>query len=477
MDYKKLSIIAILLLALPCVCGALVMDVQTHQNRILPNEEANFTISVTNPEDETQKVEYFFPSDPSWSIITNPIISKRNIAPNETIQTEVRVMAVDDRLIPKKYELPFTVSSLSNGVKKESVLQIYLRDPAAYRDYVPIVNVDVDATKNVVPTDDASITFILSNRNRLNITDFTFEMVSTVNEANNQVVTIQLPPNEKVSKKVTLSYPDKIEPQTDVIKIIPSIPSRNKTYETITKEIEIKGYTDVKKTEDIDKGFLKTKATYTFTNEGNIPAQETQSVSSSALKEFFTSANPDYEEINANGYKNLQWNLEVQPSGTQQITVIVNYRPLFIIILLVLVAVGIYYLERSPVVIKKEAKKIPGFEGETSRLKVLLHVKNRTNKPIENLNVVDTVPKIAQLGKKQSLGTMQPSKVINNEKKGTIIKWNVPVLEAYEERIISYQIYSKLEIIGPMRLTKAIVKYKNKRGKQSRVFSNDVQST
>ncbi|MFW5991261.1 MAG: hypothetical protein ACOCQX_03445 [Candidatus Nanoarchaeia archaeon] len=476
MNKILVSILAFLLF-LPIAHAGLQVDLEKHTNRIFPHEQANFSLHVANTGDTDEKVSYFFPSTSGWSITTDPTASARTIEPGENVTTNIKVKPIEDRLIPKEYDLNFRVSSLTTGEKYPLAFRIYLRNAEAYRSYVPIINIDVDAQEEVIPTESAKLKITLNNRNRLNISNFSLKIQSSVNPENDQVLSLNVPPNGVVKEEIELNYPDNTTPTTDEILLKPTIAEYNKTYNTIEKIIKIAGYTDVKTEEKIDKGFLKKKESFIYTNNGNTEATKTKRLRSGTFKEFFTRGSPDYEEVNIDGYKYLEWNLDIEPQETKTINVTVNYRPLFIVLLLLAVGLALYYLERSPVIIKKETKRIPGFEGETSRLKVLLHVKNRTNKPIENLDVVDTIPKIAQLGKKHSVGTMQPSKVLNHEKKGTIVKWNIPVLEAYEERIVSYQIYSKLEIIGPMKLSKATVKYKNKRGKTSRVYSNNVLSS
>ena len=92
------------------------------------------------------------------------------------------------------------------------------------------------------------------------------------------------------------------------------------------------------------------------------------------------------------------------------------------------------------------------------------------------MNVSDRIPRIADIDTNYPVGTMQPSKIIKHDKRGTIIQWVIPTLEAYEERIITYHINSKLKIIGSMRLPNSMVKYKNKRGKFSKVYSSKVSA-
>ena len=152
-----------------------------------------------------------------------------------------------------------------------------------------------------------------------------------------------------------------------------------------------------------------------------------------------------------------------------------NYRPLFIIFIISICALILYYAFRSPLVIKKHAMHVQK-SSETSTIKVLLHIQNRTSKVVENVKVMDKVPAIGLINKDFPVGTLQPTKVIRHENKGTIVKWMVPTLEAYEERIITYLFTPKLRIIGPVKLPASMVKYKNKMNKFSKVYSAKVSS-
>ncbi len=475
MKLKFIPVLILILFAAQLCYGEITTELETHENRVFFGEEATFTLSVKNEGDETEMIEYSFPSKSGWSIITNPIITKRSVQPGETLYTEIRIMPVDSRMLPKRYDIPYTIESSEE--RFEGRLQVYLRSITAQREYVPVVNVNINMPEEIVPTEPLDIHFILSNQNYLNISDYILNVKSEKFPENNQEIKIPIGPNGQEERTITFDYPHSTPPKTDIITIEKSIPSKNRTYKTVTKELKIKGYTEVDTQRDTEKSFLKSSETITLSNSGNIVAHENITSPSSLLGSIFTSTNPDYTIERIDGYRYLQWSLSLEPGETKQIHSTTNYRPFFIIILLLIIGMVIYYYERSPVVIKKETKKIPGHEGETSRIKILLHVKNRTAKPQENITVVDTVSKIAQMETNKTVGTMQPSKVMNHGKKGTIVKWNIPVLEAFEERIITYQIYSKLEIIGPMKLEKAMVKFKNKRGKISRSYSNQVHST
>ena len=50
--------------------------------------------------------------------------------------------------------------------------------------------------------------------------------------------------------------------------------------------------------------------------------------------------------------------------------------------------------------------------------------------------------------------------------------WNLPTVEPYEERIITYKIKSKLSIVGGLTLPAAYLKYKPRNGREQIILSN-----
>lgn len=124
--------------------------------------------------------------------------------------------------------------------------------------------------------------------------------------------------------------------------------------------------------------------------------------------------------------------------------------------------------------IKKETKIMNVDNQGISDVKVLLHLKNRTNKSVEDVKLVDRIPQMGMLDTEFSVGTLHPSKVIKHEHKGTIIRWDISTLEPFEERIISYTLQSKLKIIGGFSLPQAVVKFKGKGESVKRTLSNKI---
>jgi len=75
------------------------------------------------------------------------------------------------------------------------------------------------------------------------------------------------------------------------------------------------------------------------------------------------------------------------------------------------------------------------------------------------VKIVDVVPSIAEVRKEFAEGTLKPSSILKHSSKGTILKWDIPELAPGEERLISYDIKSKLSIIGSFSLPRAKIKF------------------
>jgi len=113
-------------------------------------------------------------------------------------------------------------------------------------------------------------------------------------------------------------------------------------------------------------------------------------------------------------------------------------------------------------------------EGGISEIKILLHVKNRSNFTIDEIDITDTIPHIGEMDKEIQIGTIKPVSIAKHKRIGTIVKWQIISLEKYEERIITYRIRSKLSILGGLILPAAKLKFKEK-GKDRVVKSSKLK--
>ena len=96
-------------------------------------------------------------------------------------------------------------------------------------------------------------------------------------------------------------------------------------------------------------------------------------------------------------------------------------------------------------------------EKEISDMKILIHIKNNTNKLIKNIKVMDVIPKLAKIHKE--FGTVHPTK-IQKGAAGHRLIWELDEMEPGEERVFAYKIQSKLPIVGGVKLPPAKATFK-----------------
>lgn len=113
-------------------------------------------------------------------------------------------------------------------------------------------------------------------------------------------------------------------------------------------------------------------------------------------------------------------------------------------------------------------------DGGIARFKIVLQVKNRSKKNIESISIIDKIPDIADYEKEGNVGSLQPVKVVQT-KKGIIAKWIINNLDREEETVITYNIRSRLSILGNMPLPIALAKFEDKKGNVKRSYSNKAE--
>jgi hypothetical protein len=96
----------------------------------------------------------------------------------------------------------------------------------------------------------------------------------------------------------------------------------------------------------------------------------------------------------------------------------------------------------------------------------MLTIRNDTGKPVKDIEIKEIIPHIASIKKDFPAGTMQPDKILMHKTKGTVVKWRIDELDAGEERIIKYDMKSKLNILGSFTLPSTKVRYKTATGRE-----------
>jgi hypothetical protein len=198
-------------------------------------------------------------------------------------------------------------------------------------------------------------------------------------------------------------------------------------------------------------GFLIRTSKVTKVNEGNVPVVETITIDKGAISRLFTSYSIEPDRIERNGLNvNYQWDRQLQPGEVWEVKASTNYTMPFVL-LLVVVIIGflVYTYTTTNVIVSKRVTHVRTKGGEFA-LKVHLSVKSRKN--VEKIQLVDRIPGMTKLYEKAS-------RVDRIENDGKKLVWDLEGIRAGEERVFSYVIYSKINVVGKFELPVANASY------------------
>ncbi|MGC8533427.1 MAG: hypothetical protein ACP5MV_02225 [Candidatus Parvarchaeum sp.] len=197
-------------------------------------------------------------------------------------------------------------------------------------------------------------------------------------------------------------------------------------------------------------------ASITVKNEGNVP------INRSAIALGINSFNSLFliSKYSSNGSAVIS-NGSVQPSISsllpgQSITLqySVSYYPIYLIILIIVLAFVIFLYFNRKVVFKKEVIEHKAVDGFID-IKIALRFKNISRKKIYGIELEDEIPpnslKVAKAGQKEGKITKHGSRML--------ISWKEEELNPNDEIIVMYEVKSKIGIVGNFELGKASAKF------------------
>jgi len=379
-----------------------------------------------------------------------------------------------DKEIGKGYKvIEMTIKSESTGEKLEFAVPVYMISlDAAQKQYLPNVKVDVDFPEKIDPRDELNLKVTLRNLNIKNISSL--EVYVESDSINEYQLTSLEPEQERV-----INFPIQLDPLHPPEKDILKVKAITEPYEFTAsrQEFEIIDYTSVfDKQEELTTSLFKKTKTIVYKNIGNVDKSQTVRVVAPIWKVFLFSVSPkDYSVVKEEGIRYYSWDLKLNPDEEQQIIVVTNYRVIFYFFLLIIIGFISYNMFRSPVQITKLAKNIELHKGVISEVKVMLNIKNISNKQLGNIKILDKIPNMANITQDFDIGTVKPSKIMKHESQGyTVVRWDLDELDPNEDRLITYRMKSRLSIFGNFDLPRAKVKYKTSAGKKRVVRSNKL---
>lgn len=363
--------------------------------------------------------------------------------------------------------ITFTITVTSVSTKESYTEQVYLDVKRKTRVFISELKLNKQSLK---PGDTLIIQPIITNLDKKE----THEVYVTTKILKDGLIvqkfedSVSIEPESK--KTLTNSFEVRITNLFGSYEIIVTIrDSLNEFVDESKSSFKIKRVYDVFEEKSVKYGFLCSVIEVKITNRGNVPRSGfsvTESVPMISKYFFYPEVEPTYETKKDNRIV-YGWSVEVDPGETKAI----KYQFRFINIALssgiVIVAIIIIFWFMFKPTLSKSYRGILAGQNE---IKVLLSIKNKTRKQLNNVIVTDFVPPIARVIRE--FQTLVPE--ITRKQTGTGLKWKISKLKPIEERIITYKIKPVIEITGELKLPKSHFTYETRKGKKKMVASKSI---
>ncbi|MBI4149818.1 hypothetical protein HY488_00280 [Candidatus Woesearchaeota archaeon] len=427
------------------------------KDKVLPGEWAEFDITLRNHKimDDifTIKVDE---ENTAWSVLTRPMPATNVVIlgrHSKTFHFLFKDMGLR-RDAKRPYGIIVTVESVRTDKVYAIQLPVYLLPGELdYSKLAPNITVTLSAPERIDPRNKYSFRVTLHNNNPRYYKDLTVLLNSTLV---NQQSVIDLAGEQVKTVDFTVVFPENQPPTQDTLSFV--LLHNGTALAAGEMPLVIVSYRiPFDQTVLITEQFLKRTEEYTVTNEENVLEQQVFRVPIPLLKGLIASATPPAQVETVDNVRYFSWMLTLQPGEKTYVTLTVNYRIYLYLVLLVGLVVFFYYMFKNPVVIIKQAEKIKTMEGGIAEMKIVLAVHNLSDKPFQ-CQLHERLPHMIEYLKREEHGLLPPDKVIRT-KHGQVLRWLFD-LEPHEERIIIYNLKTKLHVLGGLRLMPAVMRVK-----------------
>lgn len=454
---KKIILLAAFLLVLSSTANVQAapdyeLNIVPIKKVVKPSESANFLINITNTYDENQTFEIYTQSlYPGWEYLKD---YKLTIEPGETKSTNLYVTPPKTEPAGRRgFVIYVTPVGQKNDSREENSYIEIKRDKKLI-----FLTLSTDKT-NYSPGSEVQVFSSLKNVHNKDISDYSvlFSIGNRTEEVNvpslNSGTTTEIKTSLDIGKYDYGEYTIKAKVEH----------KENVSKDEMTTKINVPGNVDIERTRNVVDNILWKDITLKIENTGNLKSEIQRLETNVPLYlEPLLSAerNPTIIEENK-GVKTYKWEVgPLAPGERDSITYRLNYWIIIAIIgLIAIVSIFAYVEMRSATIMKKTRRA-----GNEHSVHIILE--NNTGKKIDHVEVEDFVPGISKLIEK--FDSAKPSSIKKKED-GTELLWELGSLEAGEERILMYKIKPVVEVEGFIRLPRAKLTYKTKRGKRKAI--------
>lgn len=217
-------------------------------------------------------------------------------------------------------------------------------------------------------------------------------------------------------------------------------------------------------TEKDSTGFIIRDTVIKRTNIGNVQTPAKIEITKGIVGRFFTTTYPEPQTTQRSNFAvTYAWEKTLAPGEFLTVSTKTNYTiPFILLIIVIVVGLVVFFSTQKALALEKSVSFVRTKGGEFA-LKVKIKAKAR--KHVDSVQLVDSLPAMAHLFEKFG---KQPDKI---DKVTRRLTWNLGDLDSGEERVFSYIIYSKINIIGRFELPAATAVFQHN-GKTKEVWSN-----
>ena len=427
------------------------------KDKIAVDEVAEFDIAVQNNLDSDEDFTIKKAGYPFWDMYTkplqNPITLKAPAQSTSSISLFVHPLYITS---VDTYTLDVGVVLQRTGEEQKAPITIGIKSTEPLiGGYIPTVVASTSISpEKIDPREQFAIKIVLNNQNPINYSNLTVRIESNLFKDEFHT---PLGPKEDKTIEITEKLDGMTMPQQDRV-VVAVFKDDKMIVNPIVKEFGINEYS-TQETLPAEQSFLKIRR-FTKVTSNNPDYRGEIKIETSPLKRLIMTTSPRAGIVKEGGKQYLIWQVELGKDRAMTVYTTENYRPIVVIIMLIIAAVVLYFVFRSPIVVRKGIANVGMSEGGISEAKVVVRVKNRSAKQLADIEIMDNIPHIAHVEKELSIGSMQPHAVLQHPKRGIMIRWNIEILEPGDERVLSYRMKSRLSILGEFNLPSATARCK-----------------
>ncbi len=412
---------------------------------VFEGENATFDLTIKN----NQAYDTFYKIDSvdyNWNLINKLSLVNIKVPANQEKTIELKLKPTKG-LEKKTYGVNIITTSQSTGERIEKIIEVSLINED------DVFDVEFSGPDEIDPRkENNKVELKIKNNFDNNYNDLTVVMVSDIFS---ETSTIDLNAKETKIEEYILNIDD--EAKEGIHEVEVSFYYDNELIGKNNIDLKISQYSGVREIVTKEDSLLINREITKKINSGNAIAFQKFTKKISFFEKLFTETNPEPDIIEKeDGNYILIWNLRLEPEEETEITTTTDYRtPLIILLIAILVSGFLYHRFKKEIRITKKVFTIKSEKG-TSKMKVILTLKNKSKKELKNVRVMERVNNIVE--KPHGFGSLEPFK-INKTGNSVEIIWKLKDMSPKEEVVISYNVETKVHKIGKLLLPPALARY------------------